>query len=199
MEEITGKLDKTIDKPIYAIRIIAIFMLLDFFAVKIQNSNFINLIFVEKDYMKIVSTITYVLVSIFILKVVIGVIISKLYLKYGNNLVKIPNYGSFSVESLLKKAKERNDNYTIEKLKKIQNEIIAMKKNTIDVTFYFVIFVVYYFCNRNSGYLDFTNLIIKIGFIFTLFIMGIIIYFPFSRGDSYIINFKLKDSEEINK
>lgn len=199
MEEITDKLEKTIDKPIYAIRILAIFMLLDFFSVKIHGTNFINLFFIEKDYMKIAITITYVLLSIFIFKVVIGVIISKLYLRYGNNLVKISNSESFSVESLLEKGKERNDNYTIEKLKKIQNEIIAMKKNTIDVTFYFVIFVVYYFCNRNSGYLDFTNLIIKIGFIFTLFIMGIIICFPFSRGDSYIINFKLKDSEEINK
>ena len=199
MEEITEKLEKTIDKPIYAIRILAIFMLLDLFAVKIHGINFINLFLIEKDYMKIAITITYVLLSIFIFKVVIGVIISKLYLRYGNNLVKISNFESFSVEFLLKKAKERNDNYTIEKLKKIQNEIIAMKKNTIDVTFYFVIFVVYFFCNRNSGYLDFTNLIIKIGFIFTLFIMGIIICFPFSRGDSYIINFKLKDSEEINK
>lgn len=199
MEEITDKLEKTIDKPIYAIRILAIFMLLDFFAVKIHGTNIINLFFIEKDYMKIACTVSYVLFSIFIFKVVIGVIISKLYLKYGNNLVKIPNYGSFSVESLLKKAKERNDNYTIEKLKKIQNEIIATKKNIIDVTFYLVIFVIYYFCNRNSGYLDFSNLIINLGFIFTLFIMGVIIYFPFSRGDSYIIDFKLKDSEEINK
>lgn len=143
MEEITEKLEKTIDKPIYAIRILAIFMLLDFFSVKIHGTNFINLFFIEKDYMKIAITITYVLLSIFIFKVVIGVIISKLYLRYGNNLVKISNSESFSVESLLKKTKERNDNYTIEKLKKIQNEIIAMKKNTIDVTFYFVIFVVY--------------------------------------------------------
>lgn len=199
MEEITDKLDKTIDKPIYAIRILAIFMLLDFFAVKIHGTNFINLFFIEKDYMKIAITITYVLLSIFIFKVVIGVIVSKVFFRYGNNFVKIPDYGSFSVVYLLNKAEKRNDNYAIEKLKKIQNEIIAMKKNTIDVTFYFVIFVVYYFCNRNSGYLDFTNLIIKIGFIFTLFIMGILIYFPFSRGDSYIIGFKLKDSEEINK
>lgn len=199
MEEITDKLEKTIDKPIYAIRILAIFMLLDFFAVKIHGTNFINLFFIEKDYMKIAITITYVLLSIFIFKVVIGVIISKLYSRYGNNLVKISSYESFSVEALLKKAKERNDNYTIEKLKNIQNEIISTKKNIIDVTFYFVIFVFYYFCNRNSGYLDFTNLIINIGFIFILFIMGVIIYFPFSRGDSYIIDFKLKDSEEINK
>lgn len=199
MEEITGKLDKTIDKPIYAIRIIAIFMLLDFFAVKIQNNNFINLIFVEKDYMKIVSTITYVLVSIFILKVVIGTVVSKLYLRYGNNFVKIPDYGSFNVEFLLNKAAERKDNYTIDKLKKIQTEIITMKKNIIDVAFYFAIFVVYYFSNRNSGFLNFTNFFIKIGFFLTLLIMGIIIYVPFSKKDSYYVNFNLKNPEEENK
>lgn len=194
------KLQKLSEKPIYIVKIISLFIITDSYFCIATNENIFQFIKnfnknTEKDYIHLL----FILLSIFIAKIILGAISLKIFYDYSNTKIRNNNGVSKSLESWSQIAYKSNDKYAINRLDKIKQDIEIEKNMFLTVFINLVLYIFYLIFSKfnlktllNTIEIQrFANILL---FIY-LVIISILVLQPFRKDSHYFIELESSDSD----
>ena len=186
------KIEKTLDKPIYTVKLFTIVMIADCICGHLYKRNLLDLFKINNIPVDILFSITFAsLIICFIIKTILGGCGKKLFLRFGNHFVYNQNGISKSIESWQKQAYKGNNQYAIFTLNRYKQSLLIEENCFVDIFINITLFVIYLFYSIKT---KLTVLIFLASNTFLLWllivyfiILGIIVYSLFDKKNKMFI------------